>query len=335
MKRISVDDLELCADSYHDSISHVPGLDAFCCRLDWILPFHEAFQPERSLAVWKKDDSFLVLAESRTDSGRRILCSAESLWGFASALIGRDAPRMLAELFSGTTKEIYIDSLLALSGLPGDAGFLRQVAESVKGTHRVLSAVPTIRRTVSCRDGLDGYLGRRSARFRRSLKQAVRRAERHGIVLRCDDILRGAALDDAYRRILAVEARSWKGRAGEGADQPPMREFYRCILDRIAPAGYLRLLTAEHGGDAVGYIYGARIGDHFRGLQFSFDERFRDFSLGNVLQYHMLDWMTENGCRRYDLGMDVDYKRRWSDATHVTYTLYLAARNRPDAHGTG
>jgi len=95
------------------------------------------------------------------------------------------------------------------------------------------------------------------------------------------------------------------------------------MLERIAPAGMLRLILASHDGRDIGYIYGGFVNGHYRGLQFSFDHRYASLSLGNVLQYHMMMWLCQEGGVSYDLGATMPYKKRWADLEMCTHNLLL------------
>ena len=95
------------------------------------------------------------------------------------------------------------------------------------------------------------------------------------------------------------------------------------MLKRIAPAGFLRLIFADIDGEDIGYIYGTCINKRFRGLQFSFDNKYADLSLGNIMQYQMIEWLCEDNFMEYDLGRLVPYKKKWAEGAFITKTMYL------------
>src|SRR5688572_32387452 len=51
----------------------------------------------------------------------------------------------------------------------------------------------------------------------------------------------------------------------------------------------------------------------YRGLQFSYDDAFAQLGLGGLLQYHQIVELCAEGVTRYDLGTEMDYKRRWAE----------------------
>jgi CelD/BcsL family acetyltransferase involved in cellulose biosynthesis len=129
-----------------------------------------------------------------------------------------------------------------------------------------------------------------------------------------------------YARILAIETRSWKGEDGVGIHQGPMNRFYADMLPRLAARGRQRTLFARLGDQDVAYCLGAVFDGEYRGLQFSYDREHRALSLGSLLQYHQIVELTAEGVHRYDLGQDMDYKRRWAEEEFETVLLVLIHR---------
>ena len=76
------------------------------------------------------------------------------------------------------------------------------------------------------------------------------------------------------------------------------------------------------GGDAA-YILGGVLGNTYRGLQFSFDDRYRAHSLGNLCQLQEIGRLCEQGVDVYDLGTEVPYKKRWGDRVFATTCLVV------------
>ena len=53
----------------------------------------------------------------------------------------------------------------------------------------------------------------------------------------------------------------------------------------------------------------------------SFVESYRPYALGNVLQSKMIHLLAQEGIQTYDLGSDIDYKRRWAENEFLTVSL--------------
>ena len=73
--------------------------------------------------------------------------------------------------------------------------------------------------------------------------------------------------------------------------------------------------------DSVAYILGAVLGDTYRGLQASFDQDYEPYSLGSLAHYHQIAELCASGVAAYDLGTDVEYKRRWGEDGLETVAL--------------
>lgn len=320
MQRVTRAELEALAPDWDAFAVRDPGLDPFCSRSAWQLAFHDAFEPERELWCARTEDSLVVLAESRRPSAPGLLEPLENMWGFGSPLIGPTATALLADALAERPRAVL------LLGLPADRSRWAPLAGRLAGRYLARALEPTHRFVASLAGGLEGWLSRRTVSFRRNLRQAERRASAVGVRL---ERLAGPSddeLETLYATVLDVEARSWKGRAGRGADRDPMRSFYAGLWPRLARRGQLRLIVAEHAGRAVGYLHGARVGDHFRGLQFSFDADWRGVGLGNVLQLEMLRWLCEDGALTYDLGGESAYKSRWAESAPPLLGLLLQPR---------
>ncbi|MBA3820944.1 MAG: GNAT family N-acetyltransferase, partial [Deltaproteobacteria bacterium] len=126
-----------------------------------------------------------------------------------------------------------------------------------------------------------------------------------------------------YARIQAVEETSWKSRDGVGISQGPMRAFYAEMLPRLCAQGQQRTIFARAGERDVGYILGAVFEGEYRGLQFSYDATLAHLGLGGLLQYHQVVELCDLGIARYDLGTEMDYKRRWAEEVMETEMLVI------------
>jgi CelD/BcsL family acetyltransferase involved in cellulose biosynthesis len=207
-------------------------------------------------------------------------------------------------------------------GVPLGGAIHRGLLRALDGACH-LRVGPTTRRVCADLDGgLDGFLARRSANLRRSLERAARRARARGIVF---EEAHAGAPDPAalYARILAVEARSWKGLAGTGLAGDEMQGFYRLMLPRLGRARALRLLFARDGERDVAFILGAVQDGIYRGLQLSADAEHATLSLGNLCQLEQVRRLADEGVRLYDLGTDVPYKARWGERPVDTVTLVI------------
>lgn len=315
MQSLDRAELESCAADYDAAVAADPDVDPFCTRSDWILPFHDAFHPRHPVTAARADGSFVAL-----QSQGLLLAPLENMWSFTSPLVGPGAVELLLELV-----ERRPTPYLQLAGLPPEAPRTESLVRALARGHELAHASTTVRRVARI-DSLDGFLARRSAKHRAGLRAAARRARGEGLDFESLAPASAAEAAAAYARVLAIEGRSWKSATDNGVDRGPMREFYARMFPRLAARGALRVLFATRPGEDVGYLSGGLAGTTFRGLQFSFDERFRAVGLGNVLQLELVTRLPSEGVTRYDLGAESEYKTRWAEERVAT--IGLLARRR-------
>lgn len=327
-QRLSRVELEECASDFDRAVELQRDIDRFCSRTEWILPFHLAFLPDRELFLYREGGSFAALAARDHPTIGRYLEPLETMWCFASPLVGPDPLALLdaavADVSSGATRPP-----LLLAGIPGSrepGGLLARTVAALDRRYDLRAVDSTLRFVASLEGGLDGWLARRSRSFRRNLRAAQRKGRDAGVGFEHLAPTDEAKLRAAYRRVLAVEATSWKSAEGSGVGEGPMRAFYDDMLPRLARRRGLRLVIATHDGRDVGYLHGALVGDHFRGLQMSSDRSLAHLSLGNLLQAEMLARLCEEGVAGYDLGTRSDYKRRWAEEGLRTLTILAQPR---------
>jgi CelD/BcsL family acetyltransferase involved in cellulose biosynthesis len=317
MKRVSRSQLEEYADSWDAALRRDPAVDPHCSGSAWQLAYHDAFAPDRALWLAHEGADLVVLAERAGGPTGVMLEPLESMWGFASPLIGEGAARLLARALQDRPAS------LLLLGLSLDRQRLAPLVKALSGRYAARALPPTTRRVASLAGGVDGWLARRRASFRRNLRAAVRRVENAGIAFRYWTSVEKGELDTLYARVLEIEGQTWEAAHDNAADRDPMRSFYAGMWPRLAARGELRVLLAEHEGRPVGYVHGGVRGVHYRGLQVSFDDAMRPLSLGNVLQLEMIRRLCDEGVQGYDLGAQNEYKTRWAEPGLTTFGLLL------------
>jgi len=209
------------------------------------------------------------------------------------------------------------------TGIPVRSRLMRGLVRTMQGRFRLQLSSTTTRHRASLIGGMDGFLSRRSRKFRRNLRNASRRCGEHGITFERHSLRSAEQVKPLYERVLAIERRSWKSLAGNGVDINPMKGFVYNVLRRASADEEARVIIARRAGQDVGYIHGALAGDTFRGLQMSFDHDLSHLSLGNVLQSQMIEWVSESGLTLYDLGSELAYKKRWSESAQSSVGIIV------------
>jgi Acetyltransferase (GNAT) domain len=308
-------ELDALADDYDEAVASGFTPDRFCSSSFWILPAARHLSPGAAPRITRANGAYSVLARSSS-----WLHPLEAMWGLSCPLVGRE-PEAAVELFCRALEEDRDWRACLVTGLEEASPPWKELGRALSRRYRVERGPTTRRYVARLDDGVEGFVSRRPAGLRRSLPKASRRASRLGLAFEA-----GEGRDTAFERLLAVERRSWKGLHGVGIDQEPMRSFYRDMNLRLHDRGRRRLLFAQLEGEDVAYIFGGVFADTYRGLQFSFDDRFSSLSLGNLCQLEEVRRLVESGVRRYDLGSEVRYKRNWGEEVVATAALILTRR---------
>jgi len=326
MRRLSRAEFESSSSDYDRAVAADPEIDAFCSRSAWILSFYDAFRPDAALHVAREGDAFVALAAQNEPQIGVVLQPLETMWGFASPLVGAGSCDLLRELLDDSATRVGRVPLL-LSGIPLTRTRLEPLLRMLAERFALRPLAETVRFQASLDAGFDAWLARRKPGFRRNLRAARRRTREAGVRFESARPADAAATAAAYERVLAIERDTWKTRSGNGVDRGPMRDFYARMLPRLALRGELRVLFATRDSSDLGYLYGGVAGPLFRGLQFSFREAARELGLGNVLQAEMLERLCAEGIAVYDLGSQSEYKRRWAEPGLVTAGLLARPRS--------
>lgn len=314
------------AERFDALVASQPTIDRFCSSTAWIVPAWRAFSPAHTPRILAGDGWYAALAEAVAPGGERIWCPLEAMWLLSTPIVG--PAQVAGPAFAACVEASANWTSLWLSGMRKGEGALPAIAAGLR-RQQLLVGPSTERHVIDLGGDFDGWMGRRSAGFRKKARQGLRRAFAAG--LRLETVDPGAVLGPdtsaaLYERILAVEARSWKGMAGSGFIDGGMRAFYGEMVPILAARGQLVATVATLGGEDVAFLFGGLFAGGFRGLQMSFDDRYRELALGNAMQLLTLERLAAQGVDIYDLGSDMSYKARWSDRVFETFTLIVRRR---------
>ncbi len=320
MERLSLDEFAAQRSAFDRAVALTPKIDHFCSSSDWILPAASHLMPEREPYIHGASGHYWAFMRGEQESGISYLEPLEHMWALACPLIGPQSQELIEGVRELCDEPQASWSIMAFSGIvPESEIFLGLIGAF--GEHYRLGLGPTsVRFIVDLEAGVDAFLSRRSRAFRRSLARSRRDALAAGITI--VDASEEEP-EELYRRLQDVELRGWKGQEGVGITSGGMHDFYEAMLPRLHARKALRLLFAQDEGRDVAYILGGVMGREYRGLQFSFDERYRKIGLGNLLQLEQITRLCEESMQVYDLGTPMEYKQRWADKTHESVTLLL------------
>ena len=287
---------------WDDLVASTPDwIDPWCSRSAWQNATVEAFGGGREPYVEFGGRWGLAVAPFELEDGTPAIIGLDRVWGFGAAVVGQPSPELVGRLGAlGPWRVAFLPA-----GAPESVYEAALVGALQGGRWRTLAGESTVRLVAD----LDvGWWSRRSGRFRQRLNQAKRRSPL-GFET-CDDLI-------DMDRLLAIETQSHKGRVGSGLASPDMERLYRSVIESGAAN---RCVIARMGHHDVGFILGGAHDRTYRGLQMSYIESVREFSVGHLMQHHEV---TRHFGYRYDLGMDMTYKRHWADRQQTTSTIVL------------
>lgn len=314
-------DIAAVADDFDREVARTPAIDRFCSTAAWVTAAASSLMPPRSPFSFRGDHGYFAAMRGVHPAGFPYVEPIELAWGLASPLIGHDATALVEEVAAVlATRRDW--QLAILSGITASGPQRRALDRALPPRWERRRGTPTTRHVASLDGGIDGFLARRSRELRKSIRKSLRAAAEAGVTFESVRVpsAEAAAL---YARIQAVEAHSWKAQEGVGISTGPMRAFYAAMLPRLCAQGQQRTVFARHRDRDVGYILGAVFAGEYRGLQFSYDDELAPLGLGGLLQYHQITELCADGVARYDLGTEMDYKRRWAEEIMETEMLVL------------
>jgi len=314
-------DLAACADDFDREVAATPAIDRFCSTAAWILAAASSLMPPRSPFTFRGPHGYFAAMRGVHPAGFPYVEPVELAWGLASPLVGRE-PEALANDVVAVLAARRDWQLAILSGITATGPQRRALERALPPRWERRRGTPTVRHVASLEGGVDGFLSRRSRELRKSLRKGLRAGETTGVTF---ESVRVRESDAAalYARIQDVERQSWKAREGVGISAGPMRAFYGEMMPRLCATGQQRTIFARVADRDVGYILGAVFEGEYRGLQFSYDDDHAQLGLGGLLQYHQVVELCDEGVTRYDLGTEMDYKRRWAEEVMETEMLVL------------
>ena len=299
-----------------------PAPDPFSARAAWQLAFRETLDPQRP-AILRAGDG--ALAQFALHRGNRttdhILGPIERLWLFGCNLLGPSAHHLMIDLITeiDETPDHGIHGLVIGGLFPHDRR-LRFLKSALADRNPSL-----FRRDILCAawldGGVDGFLSRRSANFRRNIRRQEKKAAAASVAFATMRLSDRHDVDAVYERMQAVETLSWKGLTFQGMNSPVPRALYHALLSRLAAPGDARVILATHDGTDIGFIFGGVCdtpdGRIYRGQQCSYDVRFNTLGIGNLLHMRQIEEFCAEGGARYDMGpksrRSMRYKDHWTE----------------------
>lgn len=171
--------------------------------------------------------------------------------------------------------------------------------------------------------GIDYFLSNRSKKFSKKLIQYENKAKKNDIYFFIEDKFSSVDQIKKYiERCRNIELSSWKGKSSYGLCDEYSYTFYTNLLNQAYKSKVdIVFIFALFENKDIGFIFGIAENSRYRGLQVSYHDDFSKFSIGNLLQFNMIKYLSDKGISTYDLGAEIPYKTNWAD--HKTERLQL------------
>ena len=316
MELVTYPTLKQEQSSWDDMVETTAGIDHWSTGSDWAFSTHETWGTGPEVILNDSDLGWAGFGRLSSD-GADCLIGLDPVWAYACPFVGPDA-RALVKKAADDLALIPGWDVLFLTGLIPDGPMFDAVVGGFGRRHQLFRGPDATRCVIDLSNGLDQWWNGQSEKFRRNIRRASRLAEGRVFIEICDNTEPSLLIE----RLLAIENQSWKGLEGSGIVEPSSTEGYRRIVDRLTP-GRVRAAVAVSDGVDVGYILGGVRDSTYRGLQLSYIEQYAHLSIGHLLQHHELNRIAAQGLTKYDLGMEMEYKARWTSHTESTATVVV------------
>ncbi len=316
MELVTYPTLKQEQSSWDAMVEVTTGIDHWSTGSDWAFSTHETWGAGPEVIL---NDSALGWAGfgRLSSDGADCLIGLDPVWAYACPFVGPDAKALVKQAADDLALIPGWD-VLFITGLVPASPMFDAVVGGFGRRHQLFRGPDAIRCVIDLSHGIDPWWKAKSEKFRRNIRRTRREAEGQIQIEICDDLYAPLLIE----RLLAIETRSWKGLEGSGIVEPSSTEGYRRIVDRLTP-GRVRAAVAVCDGIDVGYILGGIRDSTYRGLQLSYVEQYAHLSIGHLLQDHEITRIAAQGLTKYDLGMEMEYKARWTSTTESTATVVV------------
>jgi CelD/BcsL family acetyltransferase involved in cellulose biosynthesis len=272
--------------------------DPSCCGPAWqVTALACSRRAGAPVFLRQSSDGQIAFALTASPSGLRF-GPMEAHWGFGCPMLGPGSSDLLFDMI-GQLRDaaLPVPVKIDVPGLQPGGLHERQLATAFPDRHLIAQDAHA---AASLGGGLEGWMSRRSANFRRNLQRAQRAADGHGIGFERHAPVTAQQARAVYRRMLDMEMRSWKGPGREGLLALP--EFYGKLLAAYARRAAARVIIARAGGEDIGFCFGGLYGGIYRGQQTSYVEAWCNVSLGVLMHRETARWLCDDGANLQHFG---------------------------------
>ena len=174
----------------------------------------------------------------------------------------------------------------------------------------------------------DSYFLSRSKRFRGTVRNSRNKIKKAGAIS-IENITSAQNGKPFLQEIWNISEKSWKGALNMGIARTETRQkFFSDLTDIATKNRWLSLWLLSKDQIPIAFEYHLTYKNKIYGLCSEFNQEYRKYSPGSVLDAHIVEKMFDNGVREYDMGPTEDfYKMRWTDTVRPHKVLYIFNSN--------
>lgn len=205
---LKLDEFKKQGSEFNRFILQMEGIDSFCSSWFWGLAAWESFHPESTPFFYRLADGYLAMTRTTWPDWGRIWLPLEASWCLACPLVGSEPANLAHDFLKLLLTRSDWETVL-ISGNVQGSPLWNQLVTAVGPRFPMFIGPSVTRRIASLEGGLDGFLSRRSSKFRNNLQRALRRVDREQIRFETSSgVLDESQRRKLFQRILEIEGRS-------------------------------------------------------------------------------------------------------------------------------
>lgn len=309
--------------------------DSVFLTFEWMRAWWKAFGKDKQLLVLLVKDS-----EGKVSGIAPLMLSKKKIFGVtlrklsfiyndnsscADFLICAEREGTLGAIIEYLKNKSNQWDLLELQNIPLESPNYHILTDLLKKNHLACAVKEGLSSPfIPIKPGWEGYFCARPKRFRKTARNILNRISKFSYATEkfTDYRSDNGILDTVFE----ISRKSWKARCRRAiTSDPDNREFFQ-ELNRITGEKkwrYIWLLSVD--GAAVAYEYHLRYKDKVYALRADFNEEYKDYSPGAVLELQIMKEYFSDGLKEYDLcGHNDSYKKNWTDLEreHAVFSVY-------------
>jgi CelD/BcsL family acetyltransferase involved in cellulose biosynthesis len=217
--------------------------------------------------------------------------------------------------------------IVSLKNIPKDSETAKALPEVLKQNKLAfLASKGKFSPYITINSGWQAFISDKSSKFRKVMRNKINRVKRLGeyTITKIENINGNKGVINS---ICDISEKSWKAECnGDIARSKENKYFFEELSSAAGNKGWLNIwLLNIKDNHPIAYEYHLKYKNKAYALRADFDETYRDFTPGSVLEYKILEETFNDGVIEYDFcGNAYGYKMNWADNVreHVTFEIF-------------